>query len=77
MGSEEVDDGAGSREIVDGKFWQPDDVSQSLWELGFAKVVQWFIYRVTALATGIGDISRAVATENHSSNRRLPSSACC
>jgi hypothetical protein len=29
-GSEEVDDGEGSREIFSGKFWQPDGVSESL-----------------------------------------------
>jgi hypothetical protein len=36
-GSREVDDGAGSKEIFDGKFWQPNDVSESLRGLGFAK----------------------------------------
>jgi hypothetical protein len=30
MGSGEVDDGVGSREIFGGKFWQPDDMSESL-----------------------------------------------
>jgi hypothetical protein len=40
MGSREVNDGTGSREIVSGKFWQADGVSETLRELGFAKVVQ-------------------------------------
>jgi hypothetical protein len=61
-GSGEVDDSAGSREIFGGKFWQPDGVSESLWGLGFAKVMQWFIYRGTTVATSIGDVSRAIAT---------------
>jgi hypothetical protein len=40
MGSGEVNDGTGSREIVSGKFWQADGVSETLRELGFAKAVQ-------------------------------------
>jgi hypothetical protein len=39
MGSGEVDDGAGSREIFGGKFWQLDGVSESLWGLEFAKAM--------------------------------------
>jgi hypothetical protein len=64
----EVDDGAGSREIFGWKFWQPDGVCESLWRLGFAKAAQWFIYRRITVATGISDVSRAIAIENHSSN---------
>jgi hypothetical protein len=52
-------------------------VSESLRGLGFAKAMQWFIDRRITVATGIGDVSRAVATENHGSNRRLPSAGCC
>jgi hypothetical protein len=44
-GSKEVDDASGSREIFDGIFSQPDGVSESLWGLGFAKVVERFIDR--------------------------------
>jgi hypothetical protein len=73
MSSGEVDDNAGSREIFDGKFWQPDGVSESLRGLGFTKAMQWFIYRRITVATCISDVSRVVATENHGSNRRLPS----
>jgi hypothetical protein len=29
-GSREVNDGVGSREILGGKFWQSDDMSESL-----------------------------------------------
>jgi hypothetical protein len=76
-GSRVVDDDAGSREIFGGKFWQPDGVSESLHGLGFEKVVQWFVYWETIVATNISDVIRAIAAENHSSNRRLPSSACC
>jgi hypothetical protein len=64
-GSWEVDDGAASREIFGRKFWQPNGLSESLWELGFAKTTQWFIYRGTIVATSISDVSRAIATENH------------
>jgi hypothetical protein len=39
--------------------------------------MQLFIYRGTTVATGIGDVSRAIATKNHSSDRRLPSSTRC
>jgi hypothetical protein len=39
-GSEEVDNGADSRENFVLKFWQTDGVSQSLRGLGFAKAVQ-------------------------------------
>jgi hypothetical protein len=73
----EVDDGSGSREIFDGKFWEPDSMSESLQELGFAFSTQWFIYRRTIVATGIGDVSRVVATENHSSDGRMSSPAHC
>jgi hypothetical protein len=76
-GSEEGDDGAGCREIFGGKFLQPDSMRESHWGLVFAKVTQWFIYRGTTIATGICDVIRAVATENHSSNGPLPSSDCC
>jgi hypothetical protein len=76
-GSGKVDDGAGSREIFGGKFWQPDGVSESLWELGFAMAAQQFIYRGTRVATGRGDIIKTVATENRSSDGRLPSSSRC
>jgi hypothetical protein len=78
MGSTgEVYDDVGSRENFGGKFCQHDGVSESLRGLGFAKVMQRFIYRRIAVATGISDISRAVATKNHNSNGWLPSSACC
>jgi hypothetical protein len=60
--SGEVDDGAGSREIFGGKFWQPDGMSESLRRLGFANHAHQFIYRGTTVATCISDISRAVAT---------------
>jgi hypothetical protein len=76
-GSREVDDGTISREIFDGKFWQSDGVSESLRGLGFAKETQQFIYRGTKVAKGISDVIRVVATENHSSNERLPSSTHC
>jgi hypothetical protein len=39
--------------------------------------VQQFIYRGTTVATGTGEVSKAVATENHSSDERLLSSAHC
>jgi hypothetical protein len=74
IGSEEVDDGAGSREIFGRKFWQPDGVSERLWGLGFAKATQRFIYRGTTVATGISDVIRVVATKNHSSEGSLRSS---
>jgi hypothetical protein len=77
MGSDKVDDGAGSREIFGRKFWQHDDESERLQGLGFTKTMQRFIYRGTTIATGINDAIRAVATENHSSDGRLPSSARC
>jgi hypothetical protein len=73
----EVDNGTCSKENFGGKFWQLDDASESLWRFGFVKVVQQFIYRGTTAAMGIGDISRAIATKNHSSDGRLQSSACC
>jgi hypothetical protein len=73
----EVDDSVGSREIFGEKIWQPDGMSESLWGLGFAKAVQWFIYRGTKVATGINDIIGAIATENHSSDGPLPSSDRC
>jgi hypothetical protein len=38
--SGEVDDGTGSRENFSGKFWQPDGVSENLYEIGFAMVMQ-------------------------------------
>jgi hypothetical protein len=76
-GSGEVDNGMGSRQIFSGKFCQLDGVSESLRGLGFAKAAQRFIYRGTTVATGIGDVSRAIATENHSSNGRLSSSTRC
>jgi hypothetical protein len=77
MGSREVDNGVGSKENFDRKFWHPDGVSESLRGLGFAKVTQQFIHRRTAVAMDIGDISRTIATENHSSNGRLPLAARC
>jgi hypothetical protein len=52
MSSEEVDDGVGSRKIFDGKFWQLDDISESLRGLGFTKSMQWFIYRRITVAMG-------------------------
>jgi hypothetical protein len=52
-------------------------MSESLRGLGFAKAVQWFIYRGTIAVTSIGDISRAAATENHSSDGQLPPLAYC
>jgi hypothetical protein len=70
-----LDDGAGSREIFSQKFWHPDGVSESLRELRFVKVAQRFIYIGSTVAMGIGDVSRAIATENHNSDGRLPSSA--
>jgi hypothetical protein len=76
-GSREVDNGVGSREIFSEKFWQPDDVSESLQGLGFAKAAQWFIYMGTTVATGISDIIRVIATENHSSDGLLRSSDRC
>jgi hypothetical protein len=76
-GSGEVDYGMCSRKIFGKKFWQPDGVSESLRGLGFAKATQWFIYKGTAVAMGISDIIRSVATENHSSNGLLPSSDRC
>jgi hypothetical protein len=60
--SGEVDDGEGSSEIFEGKFWQSDIVSESIRELGFAMVVQRFIYKGTTVATGTGHIIRAIAT---------------
>jgi hypothetical protein len=77
MYSRAIDDSADSREIFDKKFWQPDGVCESLQRLGFAKTTQRIIYRRITVATGISDVHRAIATENHSSNRRLPSSAHC
>jgi hypothetical protein len=72
--SEELEDSAGSREVFDVRFWQPDGVSESLQGLGFAKAVQWFICRGTTSTTDKGDISRPIATD-HSSDGWLPSSA--
>jgi hypothetical protein len=66
-GSREVDDGAASREIFGWKIWQPNAVSESLRGLGFANVMQQFIYRRITVAMGIGDGRWAVAIENHSS----------
>jgi hypothetical protein len=40
IGSGEVHNGVGSREIFGRKFWLPDGVSESLWGLGFAKAAQ-------------------------------------
>jgi hypothetical protein len=78
MGSTgEVNDDPCSRKIFGGKFWQLDGVTECLRELGFAKDAQWFIYSRIIIATCISDVSRDVATENHSSNGRLPSSNCC
>jgi hypothetical protein len=68
MGSEEIDDGAGSWEIFGTKFWPPDGTSESLRELGFAKAAQRFIYRIIIVAMGIDDVSKAIASENHNSN---------
>jgi hypothetical protein len=76
-GSGEVNDGAGSREIFGGKFWQPGDMSESLRGLGFAKAAQRFIYRGTTVATGISDVIGTVATKNHSNDMPLPLSDCC
>jgi hypothetical protein len=76
-GSGKVDDNAGSREIFSNKFWQPYGAGESLQGLGFAKAAQRLIYWGTIVAMGIGDVSRAVATKNHSSDERLPSSAHC
>jgi hypothetical protein len=42
-------------EILGKKFWQPNDVSESLQGLGFAKATQWVIYRGTTVATSISD----------------------
>jgi hypothetical protein len=75
MGSGEVDDGVGSGKIFGGKFWQPGGVSECLLGLGFAKAAQQFIYRGTTLAMGFSDIITVVASENHSSDGCLPSSA--
>jgi hypothetical protein len=75
--SEEVNDGASSRDIFGRKFWHLDGVSESLRKLGFAKAAQRFIYTRITVATGISDINMAIAAENHSSNERLPSSARC
>jgi hypothetical protein len=77
VGSREVDDGAGSREVFSEKFWQPDNVSESLRGLGFVKVTERFIYRGTISSTGTGDVSRPIATKDHSSDRLLPPSAHC
>jgi hypothetical protein len=49
MGSGEVNDGVGSRENFGRKFWQPDDVSESLRGLGFVKDAQQFIYKGTTV----------------------------
>jgi hypothetical protein len=76
-GSGEVDDSKGSREIFGWKFWQPDGVSECLRGLGFAKATQRFIYRRITVATSISDVSRAIATENHSNNGQLSSVASC
>jgi hypothetical protein len=76
-GSGEVNDGEGCREIFGGKFWHPNGVKESLRELGFAKIVQRFIYWGTTVTTSIGEVSKVVATENHSSDGRLPSSEHC
>jgi hypothetical protein len=62
MGSEEVDDVTGSKKIFGLKIWQSDGVNESIQGLGFAKVVEWFIYRGTIVATSIGDVNRVVAT---------------
>jgi hypothetical protein len=62
MGFEEVDDVTGSKKIFGLKIWQSDSVNESLQGLGFAKVVEWFIYRGTIVATSIGDVNRVVAT---------------
>jgi hypothetical protein len=67
-GSGEVNNSASSKENFGGKFWQPDGVSESLQGLGFAEATQWFIYIRITVAMGINDVSRVVATENHSSN---------
>jgi hypothetical protein len=75
--SGKVDDSTGSREIFGGKFWQPDGMSESLQGFGFAKATQWFIYRRITVTMGTSDVSRAIATENHSSNGQLPLSAHC
>jgi hypothetical protein len=72
-----LEHGADSREIFSRKFWQPDGLSESLQGLVFAKVVQRFTYRGTTITTGIGDISKAIAIEKHSSNGWLPSSTHC
>jgi hypothetical protein len=52
-------------------------MSESLRGIGFAKAVQWFIYRGTTVAMVISDIIEVVATENHSSDGPLPSSDYC
>jgi hypothetical protein len=52
-------------------------VSESLRGLGFAKAMQQFIYRRITVEMSIGDVNRAIATDNHSSNGQLPSSAHC
>jgi hypothetical protein len=77
MSSGEVNDGTGSRKNFGGKFWQSNDVSESLRGLGFAKATQRFIFGGTTVATDNGDVSWAVAAENHSRNGRLLSSVCC
>jgi hypothetical protein len=77
MGSGEVGHGACAREIFGRKFWWPDGVCEGLRGLGFAEDAQRFIYRGTTVATSIGDVSRAIATENLSSKGRLPSLSCC
>jgi hypothetical protein len=45
--------------------------------LGFVKAVQRFIYLGTTIEMSMGDVSRTVATENHSSDGQLPSLAHC
>jgi hypothetical protein len=77
MGFGEVDDDAGSREIFYGKVWQPDDVSESVWGLGFTKAAQRFIYRRITVSMGTGDVNKAIATENNNSNEQPPSEAHC
>jgi hypothetical protein len=48
-------------------------MSENLQGLGFAKAAQQFIYKGTTSATDSGDITRHIATEDHSSNRRMMS----
>jgi hypothetical protein len=50
-------------------------VSKNLRGYGFAKYAQHFIYRGTTSGTGVGDVTRLVDTEDHSSNGRMTSSA--